>query len=89
MENLNTPNTTNQEGQSQTTDPSVNVMTLLSSIQYSNPNDLNKFMESLTPEQAVIILIAAANHSQSKGIFTLLESELISRAIKQLVQEPS
>ena len=88
MKQSNTPINTNTESQSQSTDSSVNMMTLLSSIQYSNPSDLSKFMEGLTPEQSVIILIAAANHSQSKGVFTLLESELISRSIKQLVQEP-
>lgn len=88
MKQPNTPINTNTESQSQSTDSSVNMMTLLSSIQYSNPSDLSKFMEGLTPEQSVIILIAAANHSQSKGVFTLLESELISRSIKQLVQEP-
>ena len=88
MKQSNTPINTNTESQSQPTDSSVNMMTLLSSIQYSNPSDLSKFMEGLTPEQSVIILIAAANHSQSKGVFTLLESELISRSIKQLVQEP-
>lgn len=88
MKQSNTPINTNTESQSQSTGSSVNMMTLLSSIQYSNPSDLSKFMEGLTPEQSVIILIAAANHSQSKGVFTLLESELISRSIKQLVQEP-
>lgn len=63
--------------------------TLLSSISYNDPADYVKFLENLTPEHAVIVLIASANHSQTKGVYTLEESELISKAIRTLTSPNS
>lgn len=60
------------------------IATLLSSISYSNHEDYEKFLANLTPEHAVLALIAAANHSQAKGIFNLEEAELLAKAIKTL-----
>lgn len=57
--------------------------TLLSSITYTNHEDYLKFLDNLTPEHAVIVLIAAANHSQARGVFSLDESELIAKAIRK------
>jgi hypothetical protein len=62
--------------------------TLLSSISYTNHEDYEKFLLSLTPEHAVIVLIAAANHSHSRGIFTLDESELVAKSIRKLSAHP-
>lgn len=66
------------------TAPEVQATTLLSSISYTNPEDYVKFLNSLTPEHAVIVLIAAANHCQARGMFTLDESELIAKSIRTL-----
>ena len=63
--------------------------TLLSSISYNDPADYVKFLENLTPEHAVIVLIASDNHSQTKGVYTLEESELISKAIRTLTSPNS
>lgn len=60
------------------------IATLLSSISYTNLEDYENFLVNLTPEHAVLILVASANHCQAKGIFTLEESELILKAIKKL-----
>jgi hypothetical protein len=62
--------------------------TLLSSISYTNPEDYEKFLENLSPEHAVIVLIAAANHCQARGLFTLDESELIAKSIRKLSAQP-
>lgn len=66
------------------TAPEVQATTLLSSISYTNPEDYVKFLDNLTPEHAVIVLIAAANHCQARGLFTLDESELIAKSIRTL-----
>lgn len=62
--------------------------TLLSSISYTNPEDYEKFLANLSPEHAVIVLIAAANHCQARGMFTLDESELIAKSIRKLSVQP-
>ena len=67
-----------------TENQSTPTKTLLSSIQYVNRDDYEKFMENLTPDQAVIVLICSVNHCQSKGAFTIDESELLAKAIKAL-----
>lgn len=64
-------------------------VTLLSSISYINPEDYEAFLTNLSPEHAVVVLIAAANHSQARGIFSLQESELIAKAIKRLGKKPA
>lgn len=68
--------------------PEVQSTTLLSSISYTNPEDYEKFLENLSPEHAVIVLIAAANHCQARGLFTLDESELIAKSIRKLSAQP-
>lgn len=62
--------------------------TLLSSISYTNPEDYENFLLGLTPEHAVLVLIAAANHSHARGVFTLDESELIAKSIRKLSNPP-
>lgn len=75
-----------KEGPSNQEAPKV---TLLSSISYTNAEDYEAFLNNLSPEHAVVVLIAAANHSQSRGIFSLQESELIAKSIKRLGSKPS
>jgi hypothetical protein len=58
--------------------------TLLGSISYESKSDYENFLNNLTLEHAVIVLISAANYSQSKGTFNLSEAELIAKAIKRL-----
>ena len=69
-------------------DQSKPIATLLSSISYTNEADYKNFLENITPDHAVLVLIAAANHSQSRGIFTLAEAELLSKAIKRITEKP-
>ena len=63
------------------------IATLLGSISYENEEDWEKFLDNLTAEHSIIVLIAAANYSQSKGIFNLAESELIAKALKRIKQK--
>ena len=57
---------------------------LLSTISYSNRADYEKFLENLTPEHSLIVLMSGVNHAQIKGAYNLDEAELIARAIRRL-----
>jgi hypothetical protein len=57
---------------------------LLSTISYTDKADYDKFLENLSPEHALIVLISAANHGQLKGAYNLDEAELIARAIRTI-----
>ncbi len=63
--------------------------TLLSSISYTNREDYENFLKNLTPDHALIVLIASANHAQSKGTFNLEEAELVAKSIKRLTVKES
>ena len=68
-----------------------NVTNLLGGfVTYENPTDYEKFLEALTLEHSVMVLIAAANYSQARGVYTLPEAELINRCITRLkkLQQP-
>jgi hypothetical protein len=57
---------------------------LLSTISYSNRADYEKFLENLTPEHSLIVLMSGVNHAQVKGAYNLDEAELIAKAIRRL-----
>ncbi len=57
---------------------------LLSTISYTDKADYDKFLENLSPEHALIVLISAANHGQLKGAYNLDEAELIAKAIRRI-----
>jgi hypothetical protein len=57
---------------------------LLSTISYTDKADYDKFLNNLTPEHALIVLISAANHGQLKGAYNLDEAELIAKAIRTI-----
>jgi hypothetical protein len=66
------------------TEQEANKTYLLSTISYSNRADYEKFLENLTPEHSLIVLISGVNHAQIKGAYNLDEAELIARAIRRL-----
>lgn len=68
--------------------PKKPLATLLSSISYENLEDYSKFLNNLTLEHAVIVLIAAATHAQGKGAYTIEEAELIAKSITKLSVKP-
>jgi len=75
QEQVNTEETPQQE---------VQKTYLLSTISYTDKADYDKFLENLTPEHSLIVLISAANHGQIKGAYNLDEAELIAKAIRRL-----
>ena len=62
---------------------------LLSTISYTDKADYDKFLNNLTPEHALIVLISAANHGQLKGAYNLDEAELIAKAIRTITPSAS
>ena len=76
------------ETENSETNPKKPLATLLSSISYENLEDYNKFLNNLTLEHAVIVLIAAATHAQGKGAYTIDEAELIAKSITKLSVKP-
>ncbi len=57
---------------------------LLGSISYDNEEDWELFLNTMTSQQVLIVLITAVRYAQAQGVFNLEESELVSRAIKRL-----
>jgi hypothetical protein len=62
---------------------------LLSTISYTDKADYDKFLNNLSPEHALIVLISAANHGQLKGAYNLDEAELIAKAIRTITPTPA
>jgi len=69
------------ESQSPTEEPRT---VLLGTVSYTNEEDYEKFLSTLDLNQAIFVLIAGANYGQSKGLYSLDESELIAKAIKTI-----
>lgn len=63
-------------------------VTLLSAISYTSRADYEAFLTAMTGEHAVVTLIAAANHAQSRGAYNLDEAELVAKAIRKLTAQP-
>lgn len=89
MEDTNNNSVTSQEvdsikestsGSDQQAKP---IATLLGSISYSNESDYDRFLNNLTVEHAIVILFAGVNYAQSKGVYSLDEAELLTKAIKR------
>lgn len=78
----------NTEATQQAAEKEPNKVTLLSAISYTNRSDYESFLEKMTGEHAIVALIAAANHAQTRGAYTLDEAELVSRAIRKLTVQP-
>jgi len=55
---------------------------LFGTINYTSQSDIDKFVENMNPEQAFYILNLSLKYSQSKGLFSLEESEVISKSLR-------
>ena len=51
---------------------------------YENDEDYENFLNALNVQHSVMVLIAAANYAQARGLFILPEAELINRCITRL-----
>ena len=57
---------------------------LFGSITYADDTAYEDFISKMNISQALFVLIASANYSQSQGSFNLLESETLSAAIRAI-----
>jgi hypothetical protein len=53
-------------------------------INYKSYEDLNKFISNMTEEQSLYCLMEAVKCSYRRGVFTLEESEAISKSLRIL-----
>ena len=58
--------------------------TLFGTISYADDAAYEEFIGNMNISQAIFVLMASANFSQSRGAFNLLESETISTAIREI-----
>lgn len=57
---------------------------LLGSISYETDEAYEAFLEKMDLNQAVFVLVAASKFAQTRGAYSLNESELIATAIRKL-----
>lgn len=57
---------------------------LFSTISYQDDAAYENFISNMNMSQAVFVLIASANFAQAKGAFNILESEVLSTAIRKI-----
>ncbi len=57
---------------------------LLGAISYETDDAYDAFLEKMDVNQAVFVLVAASKYAQSRGAYSLNESELIATAIRKL-----
>lgn len=55
---------------------------LFDSIAYRQIEDIPRFIDSMNLQQAAMVILSSAAYSHKKGILTLLESEVLSKAIR-------
>jgi|688.fasta_scaffold32776_10 hypothetical protein len=60
---------------------------LFDTIKYQNNEDLGRFLEKMTPEQGVYCLMQAARSGFSRGVFSIEETEVLSKAIRILTKD--
>lgn len=69
--------------------PDENKVVMLGSISYTDEKQYEEWLNNIDINQAIFVLVANANYSQSKGVLTLSESELISAAIRTIKKNSS
>jgi len=55
---------------------------LFGSVRYYSPDDINSICDNMNLEQAYFMIIKALEYSHNSNIFTLQESELVSKSLR-------
>lgn len=53
-------------------------------ISYYNEEDVSKFIDNMTPEQAFYAITQALVSAHSKNVFNLTETEIVSKSLRVL-----
>jgi len=67
---------------SQSTNNQLPIGTLFNTINYYSTEDLVKFLESMSTQQAMYVLNQAITSSYEKGIYTMQEVEVLSKSLR-------
>ena len=59
---------------------------LFESIRYQSPEDVEKFIESLDTAQSFYVLTKALEMAYDRGVYSLQESEILSKSIRILTK---
>ena len=60
---------------------------LFDSIAYYNSNQLEQIIDNISKEQSLFYMTIALQHSYKSGIFSMVESEIISKSLRILNSE--
>jgi hypothetical protein len=63
---------------------SENQNTLFNTINYNSQNELNRFIDEMNIDQALFCLVRATRYAHNSGLFSIEESEVISKSIRLL-----
>lgn len=74
--------TNNDVQTNQTTEDKKPLGVLFGSIEYMKKEDIDSFIDTLTPEQAKYCLIQALNYATNRGVYSMLETEVISKSLR-------
>jgi hypothetical protein len=61
---------------------------LFGNIGYRSPEDIPKFIDTMKINDAAMVLISIASYAHKKGVFTLQESEVASKAVRVFTTPP-
>ena len=64
-------------------------LTLFGSFNINNYTELDKLVSSIEKEQAIFFLIEAAKYANNSGVFSMNETEIISKSIRKLFEKPN
>ena len=59
---------------------------LFESIRYQSPEDVEKFIESIDAAQSFYVITKALEMAYSRGVYSLQESEILSKSIRILTK---
>ena len=59
---------------------------LFESIAIYEPSAISKFIDKMTPEQAFYVITQALHMSYTKNIFSMQESEVLSKSLRVLTE---
>lgn len=59
---------------------------LFGSLELETAETLNVLIDNLNKEQAVFMLTESVKHAHRKGVFTILETEIISKSIRKIYE---
>tara|TARA_R110000796_G_scaffold40742_2_gene100796 strand:+ start:801 stop:1163 length:363 start_codon:yes stop_codon:yes gene_type:complete len=62
---------------------------LFNSINYNNNEDLDSFINKMTPDQGLYILVQAARAAHTRSAFGIEEAETVSKAIRLITSPKS